>query len=186
LARQHILIAAACAAALATASVPARAADSLLISARGSANHFGQVIAIGNFRPGPDSTLAAAIRAYGDPSSRRGTGSKACDVRWSPLGVRILFADFGGGVACRPADGNAQSATVSGTRNWHTGNGLSLGDSVSRLRDLYPRARRHGRLFWLRSAYTIIGKGGRYPVLSARISAGRVTSFHLWIGAAGD
>jgi hypothetical protein len=141
---------------------------------------------IGNFNPQRDPTLAAAIRAYGQPSSRRRLDRTACDVRWSARGVRILFADFGGGVACNPGSGKAQSAVISGNRPWRTGQGLRLRDPVGELRRLYPRAKRHGRLFWLRTGFTVIGTARRYPVLAARIVDGQVASFELEIGAAGD
>ena len=169
----------------ATAASDATAAGDT-IRAQGSASGFGRVLAIGAFKPERDPTLAAAISAFGDPSSRRRSGDTACRVSWSGVGLAILFANFGGGGACDPRYGRAQRGRANGSR-WRTGKGLRVGDRVRRLIRLHPRASRHGRVWWLVSGVSLYGSPSRrYPVLAAAVSRGRVASLKLEIGAAGD
>jgi hypothetical protein len=106
-------------------------------------------------------------------------------VSWHGAGLKIGFANFGGGSACDPDGGLAQSARAYGKR-WRTARGLGIGDRVGRLRDRYPRATRRGRVWWLLTAVSVIGERQRYPVLAATVRGGRVRSFSLFIGAAGD
>jgi hypothetical protein len=173
--------------ALAAALAAATPADarSSVIEARGSRATLGEVRAIGDFKPSRNPTLAAAIRAYGRPTSRRG-GGEICRVRWARLGVRITFQNFGGVDSCRPRNGRAQKAVVEGERPWRTAKGLRLGDRVERLRRLYPRARRTPRGFRLVQGVLPFGAPRRYSVLGARVGAERVRAFTLFIGAAGD
>lgn len=168
------------------AALPAPAsARSFLVNARGSSTGLGKVLRIGDFRPSRDSSLAAAIAAYGRPSSTAG-GGESCTVRWRPLGVRILFVHLGGGNACEPSQGRAQVAVLRDTRRWRTVKGLRLRDSVEKLKRLYPRAPRRGRSYRLVSGKNLIGGTGRYAVLSARVADEKVSSYRLFIGAAGD
>jgi hypothetical protein len=157
----------------------------LVIKARGSNTTLGTVKAIGDFKPSRDPRLAAAIRAYGQPSSKRG-GGELCRVRWAPLGVAIRFQNFGAVDSCDPSDGLAQKAVVKGDRAWRTGRGLRLGGGVARLKRLYPGARRTGRGFRLVAGRLPFGTIHDYSVLGARVANGRVTAFTLFIGAAGD
>jgi hypothetical protein len=106
-------------------------------------------------------------------------------VSWHGQGLKIAFANFGGGSACNPDLGRSQSARAYGKR-WRTARGLRVGNRVGRLRDRYPRATRHGRLWWLLTAVSFIGETHRYPVLAATVRRGRVSSFLVFIGAAGD
>src|SRR4051812_16407825 len=77
------------------------AARSYGIEARGSAQTFGEVLAIGDFKPRRDPTLGAAIDAYGPPASARAVyGDNGCKVSWPALGVKATFANFGTGSAC--------------------------------------------------------------------------------------
>jgi hypothetical protein len=164
---------------------PSAGARSFVIKARGSDTGLGVVRAIGDFKPARDPKLGAAIRAYGQPTSRRG-GGEICRVRWSGLGVRITFQNFGGVDSCEPAGGRAQKAVVSGERPWRTGKGLRLGDGSSRLRSLHPNARRTPRGFRLVEAILPFGRPVPYAVLGARTAARRVSAFTVFIGAAGD
>jgi hypothetical protein len=168
-------------------AVPAAAgAQENTISVRGSANSFGRVLAIGDFKPERNPRYAAAVRAYGEPGSERSrSGGSACVVNWPTVGVRIVFANFGGGSACDRDLGRSQSARAYGDE-WQTRKGLRVGARLRRLQRLYPRARRHGRSWWLVTAVSLIGDRRRYPVLAATVRGGRVRSFRLWIGAAGD
>lgn len=166
------------------AAAPADA-RSFVIKARGSQTTLGEVRAIGDFKPARNPTLAAAIRVYGRPSSKRG-GGEICRVRWAPLGVRIKFQNFGAVDSCQPRNGRAQKAVIDGNRPWRTGKGLRLGDSDGRVVDLYPRARRTARGFRLVEAVLPFGSPQRYAVLGARMATERVSTFTLFIGAAGD
>ena len=156
------------------------------IVAHGSATTFGEVRAIGDFRPVSDPTYGAALEVFGDPDAERsGFRGTSCRVSWHRRGLKIAFANFGGGSACNPALGRSQSARAYGKR-WRTARGLGVGDGVGRLGDRYPRATRHGRVWWLVTAVSRIGETRRYPVLAATVRGGRVRSFSLFIGAAGD
>lgn len=167
------------------AVVPAAEARSFAIKAKGSRSTLGSVKAIGDFKPSRDPTLGAAIRAYGQPTSRRG-GGDLCIVRWRPLGLSFRFQNFGGNDSCDPDGGLAQKAVVKGDRPWHTGRGLHLGATTSRLRQPYPHAKRTSRGFRLVSGVLPFGTIHDYSVLGARVAGGHVTAFTLFIGAAGD
>jgi hypothetical protein len=167
------------------AATPAAGARSFVLRASGSDTGLGVVRAIGDFKPARGPTLGAAIRAFGEPSSRRG-GGEICRVRWAALGVRITFQNFGGVDSCRPRGGRAQKAVVTGDRPWRTARGLRLGDRAARLRRLHPDARRTARGFRLVEGILPFGRPQPYAVLGARAAGGRVTAFTLFIGAAGD
>jgi hypothetical protein len=174
------------AAALAALAVATPAqARSFVLKARGSHTELGEVRAIGDFKPSRDPSLRAAIRAYGQPTSRRG-GGEICRVRWAGLGVKIAFQNFGGTDSCTPAGGLAQKAVVRGDRPWRTAKGLKLRDPGSRVRTLYPDAKRTARGFRLVEGLLPFGAPVRYSVLGARIAGGRVSAFTLFVGAAGD
>jgi hypothetical protein len=156
------------------------------IEVRGSATGFGRVLAIGDFKLARDPTYGAAAAVFGEPASERPRYmAKNCIVNWPGPGLRITFANYGVGSACDRDLGRSQSARAYGGQ-WRTKRGLKVGARLRRLRDLYPRARRHGRSWWLVTAVTLIGQGGRYPVLAATVRGGRVRSLTLEIGAAGD
>jgi hypothetical protein len=164
----------------------AASARPFTIEAQGSASSFGEVRAIGEFRPARDPTYAAALQAFGDPEAERPRfGGTSCRVSWHGQGLKIAFANFGGGSACDPELGRSQSARAYG-RRWRTVRGLRIGNGLRRLQQLYPRATRHGRSWWLLTAVSFIGETRRYPVLAATVPGRRVRSFSLSIGAAGD
>ena len=169
---------------LLVAAGPAAAAP-FTINVRGSAQSFGTVLAIGDFKPNRDPRLGAAIDAYGDPSFRRRISTFGCRVGWNALGIKILFANLGGGGACDEDLGRSQTARAFGDR-WRTAKGLEVGQRLARLRRLYPSASQHGRAWWLVTAVTRIGETRRYPVLAATVRDGRVRSFVVEVGAAGD
>ena len=169
---------------LLAAAGPASAAQ-FTINVRGSADSFGRVLAIGDFKPARDPTLGAAIDAYGEPSFRRRPSPESCKVGWHALGVKILFVNLGGGGACNPNLGRSQTARAFGDR-WRTARGLGVGQRLARMRRLYPSATRHGRSWWLVTAVSLVGDPHRYPVLAATVRGGTVRSFRLQIGAAGD
>jgi hypothetical protein len=182
--RRAILAAAVLSAAATLAGAAPADARPFVIEARGSETGPGVVRAIGDFRPARNPRLGAAIRAYGQPTSRRG-GGEICRVRWADLGVRITFQNFGGVDSCEPSGGRAQKAVVEDSR-WRTAKGLRIGNEVTRLRRLYPDARRTRRGFRLVEGILPFGRPVRYAVLGARVADGRVRAFTLFIGAAGD
>ena len=152
------------------------------IEARGS----GRVLAVGDFKPQRDPTYGAAVAVFGEPASQRSRfQGNACVVNWPGPGLRITFANFGVGSACDQSRGRSQTARAYGSR-WRTKRGLKVGSRLTRLRRLYPGARRHGRSWWLVTAVSPFGAGGRYPVLAAAVRGGHVRSFNLRIGAAGE
>jgi hypothetical protein len=174
------------AAALLAATPAAAGAAPYTIRVQGSADSFGRVLAIGDFKPHRDPLYGSAVSAFGEPdveNSRWGGGG--CKVSWHDVGLKVLFANFGGGSACDEELGRSQSARAYGDR-WRTTKGLRVGNRLGRLQHLYPAATRHGRSWWLVTAVTHIGETRRYPVLKATLRGGRVNSFVLWIGAAGD
>lgn len=183
--RAGLLVAAVLPAAAAALAGPATAeARPFVIEARGSETGPGVVRAIGDFRPARNPRLGAAIRAYGPTTSRRG-GGEICRVRWADIGARITFQNFGGVDSCTPSGGRAQKAVVDDDR-WRTGKGLRIGNEITRLRRLYPDAKRTPRGFRLVEGILPFGQPRRYAVLGARVSGGRVRAFTMFIGAAGD
>jgi hypothetical protein len=183
--RITVLAAAALSVAAALSTAAPAGARPFVVEARGSETSLGVVRAIGDFRPARNPRLGAAIRAFGRPSSRRG-GGEICRVRWADLGVRITFQNFGGVDSCEPSGGRAQKAVVGGDSRWRTAKGLRVGNRVTRLRRLYPRARRTPRGFRLAQGILPFGAPVPYAVLGARVAGGRVRAFTLFIGAAGD
>ena len=171
---------------VALALAPAAEARSFVIAARGSEDSVGVVKRIGDFRPARNPTLAAAVRAIGDPTSTSGGGSEACTVRWRRLGLTILFANFGGVDACDPREGLAQRAVIKRRKRWHTRRGLHIGDSLAKLDRLYPGTEPRAGGFPLITAFNVYAGRGRYTVLGARVRVSRVKAFVLFIGAAGD
>jgi hypothetical protein len=99
---------------------------------------------IGAYRLARDSTLAAAVAAFGAPRAYRG-GGYACSLRW-PNGVAVDFVSSAG-QACSGRLGFFCAAAVTGPR-WRTARGLAVGDPVARLRALYPDATRVGAGLW--------------------------------------
>ena len=158
-------------------------AGEFTINVRGSADSFGRVLAIGDFKPARNPTLGAALDAYGVPSFKRRVSSLGCRVGWNGPGVKALFANLGGGGACDR--GRAQTVRAFGGR-WRTAKGLRVGQPLPRLRSLYPSATRHREVWWLVTGESQIGAPHRYPVLAATVRGGTVRSFSLNILAAGD
>jgi hypothetical protein len=146
------------------------------------------VTRIGTFRTQDDATPAAAVRAFGPPSSRRHAG-EGCRVEWRALRLRIYFANFGIVApvvpACSSTGGLAQSFTVR-SRRFRTWRGLRPGDRSSTIRSRHPSARFRRGSWWLRTATSRTGVRSDYPVVEALVSGGRVRVLRGWIGAAGE
>lgn len=93
---------------------------------------------------GPDTSYEDAVETFGKPSSR-GTDdpeSNLCSVRWRNLGLEMGYANAPP-EPCALAKfrtGAWYGATIY-SRRWRTERGLRVGDSVTRLKQLYPEAR---------------------------------------------
>ena len=86
-------------------------------------------------------TLAQARQRFGAPSTVRSRASGVeCNANWPRIGLRLAFFDFSGR-ACQ--DGVLVTATITSRSAWRTAVGLRVGDSVARIRRLYPRASLH-------------------------------------------
>lgn len=125
-------------------------------------------------------TLADARERFGSPSTVRSRASGVeCDAGWNRIGLKLAFLDFSGR-AC--ADGVLVTATVTSRSAWRTAVGLRVGDSVTRLGRLYPRATLHRAAapwtgYWLVTRRTCAEVGSiPYPGLLARVRGGRVTA----------
>jgi hypothetical protein len=165
--------------------VPAALAEPFTIKATGSKRTFGEVHAIGDFRPQRDATLGAANSVFGPPTRVVRTSDASCRVVYGGIGLRFAFVNLGGGGPCDPALTRSQIARAYDPR-WHTGKGLGIGDGLRRLKRLYPAASRHGRSWWIVKGISLFGSGGPYAVVRATMKNGRVKSFALSIGAAGE
>lgn len=152
----------------------------------------GAVVALGRFAVGENPHLRAAIRAFGAPDRRVGmVRGLACHVSWIRLGLKVVFANFGGGgTACHGSHGKAQSASIVGSsgRRWRTERGLRLTHREAQIPLLHPNARKHQNGWWLAVTSLPFGDGCPcpYPSLRAKVTRGRVSSFRIYIGAAGD
>lgn len=167
------IVVAACALALTASTALASPADFTLQAD----NHIG---AFATKTAG--STAAKAKTVFGAPTSQRKIASNQCRLVWRGRGLSMVVLEFD------PAKNPCRTGFfVQGTmigRAWHTVKGLRVGDSVARLRALYPRAPHVTGTgatdgWWLvtRRACAEVG-GGRFPGLLARTNgAGRVAAF---------
>lgn len=141
----------------------------------------------GSKRMGP--TYAGALTAFGSARAcRLGRDRFDAVVRWSALGVAAEFATLGGfragGDGCsRPREIYLDHLAIASPR-WTTARGLRVGDPVSKLLRLYPRARRHGSRYWLITESN--PAVGTRPLFSANASKGRVASFLFIVQAEGE
>ena len=157
-------------------------------------------------KPADSPTYARAIAAFGPATSCRLLYGSPTDseVRWTHLGVRIRFATLGGfskahANACSaPREVYVDAAYVTGNR-WTTTRHLRIGDSVARLRRLYPEASyRSARIdawpagYWLVAVRTRCAIGVcsttyvTVPKLVAGIRRGHVASFVFPVRAEGE
>ena len=126
------------------------------------------------------STPDDVRRLFGPAASARqpGASAQSCTRFWPQLGLEVEFFTFETQPCLR---GVALIVTVRSRASWRTALGLRVGDTATRLRSLYPRARLRGagtdRGFWLvpRRVCAEVG-GGSYPGLLARMRSGRVSA----------
>jgi len=138
---------------------------------------------IGSYAVKKDGTLGGAIRAFGRPSSVRPSHDGFCSVRWNGIGLSVAFYNLGGQDPCGRTTGYFSAATATG-HGWRTSNGLKIGDSLARLRHVFPSAVRHGSRWWLVRRFT--QATGSYPGLSAGVRSGRISDFQVIFGKGGD
>ena len=163
---------------------------------------FGGVRSIGGFRVAPRGRnyaprLRRARRAFGRPSSvRRGRGwsNSTCRVHWRRLGLRLVFANFGGRNPCRHGLAQYGNVTGKGATSWTAvvggSAGVTVGTDEAYLADAligdpdpYPGA----RAWILAEVYVPYGDSGFIPAVRALVNrSGRVSGFDFWIGGAGD
>src|SRR5262245_4509715 len=99
---------------------------------------------VGNFWISDDPSYGAAQDALGSASSCHVVqgGQMESIATWRTLGVMIRLSTLGslgaGETLCTSRQSPIDSVRVSGLR-WYTSKGLRVGDSVSRLRSLYPK-----------------------------------------------
>ena len=143
------------------------------------------VASLGAWRIAQSASYAASKRALGKPS-REVYGTSSCGKAWwHRLGLTIGYEDFGTQCATH---GYVQDIAIRGRigrNSWKTDRRLRIGDTVSQLRRSYPHARKTGSSYQLYPYWSSIGSGFDSPVV-ARTSHGRVDTFILWIGGAGE
>lgn len=134
---------------------------------------------VGGLRIGR-ATPATAVKRLGPATTTRAQPPYECVKTWKRLGLKLSFLDLSTGSACRT--GGLVTATITNRPQWRTAVGLRVGDTVARIRTLYPRAkfRRTGSNwtgYWLitRHACKEVG-GSAFPGLLAQIHAGRVAA----------
>jgi hypothetical protein len=141
---------------------------------------------IGSFRFEQDASLQAATKAFGPPDSRRrGSQGINCDLRWDARGLELAFVSSIG-KACAPSYGFFCSATITGDA-WKTDRGLRIGDSIERLRSLYPAAAKLSAGFmqtWRLEEGTTPCEGG--SGIEAATIGNSVNSFQVSYGAIGE
>jgi hypothetical protein len=160
---------------------------------------------LGDYRVSDNPRYQGAIDALGESSAcRLVNGEPTLAVAsWRSLGVRMTLVTFGGmprgETGCtRPDLIWISTIRVVGKR-WYTSKTLRIGDSVARLRSLYPHAIAtkgvrgwYGRGYWLvtrrRACIGVCGsaKWVTAPVLVAEARDGRVSSIVFVVGAQGD
>jgi hypothetical protein len=93
---------------------------------------------IGDYKVQPGHVSLDAKKVFGDPTTQVQRGRNGdCTMTWRSYGVRIRFYNNFEPNACRA--GNFCQAQIAG-ENWKTTLGLQVGESVRRLRRLYPEA----------------------------------------------
>ena len=137
---------------------------------------------IGSYAVKKNGTLGGAIRAFGKPILTA-SADGFCDAWWAGLGLRIRFYNLGGEDPCSRATGFFGEAWIT-TRGWRTSKGLAMGDSLARLRELFPTAKRHAGRWWLVPRFT--QATGSYAGLSAGIRGGTVADFHVIFEKGGE
>lgn len=131
-------------------------------------------------------TYGGAITAFGPATTcrLRATGSRAT---WPDLGIVADLATLGvlppGSDACTATTIQLDRLTLR-DRRWRTLLGLRVGDTVAKLKRLYPRALPHGTSLWIVPANS--PAFGPRALFGATIVRGRIRSFFFDIRAEGE
>jgi hypothetical protein len=183
----------------ATLATAALAATSFTIDVRDT----GEIRRVGDLKPrqylgelGFDTGVVPnrrnAIRAYGRPDRRDENG---CGNIWRRLGIQLITADFSGG---RPCTDRTRIQRIEITSDkWVTERGLRVGDSLDRVRELYPELRRFTDLYGEAGPYRYVwalvlepsdvgGPPNLIDRLSAEIRKRKVVSLTVSPYGAGD
>lgn len=156
-------------------------------------NDEGQVTRIGRIkRPDLRAYSGRTLRRIlGRPSSSFRTSANSCRYKWRKHSLWATLADYGGRYT--PCSRNyLQLAEIRGKggSRWQTEEGLSFGDTLDRLREVYPAAREddvYGESVWVIAELTTgLGEASAVPSVWAKIKDGRVVKFGNWVGGAGD
>jgi hypothetical protein len=154
--------------------------------------------AIGPWRVQANPSLDGAIAAFGAPSRCRTVSGVPgfASVEWRALGLRAVFGTYGSGGArpCQAVRAVRLDNARASSKDWHTGRGLRVGDSVAKLRRLYPQATLRTytrgvapvRGWWLVVRTNRVPDLHSVPALLATARAGRVTGFVVSVHAEGD
>lgn len=124
-----------------------------------------------------------AAGIFGNESAIRKQSDNVCVARWNTIGLSVSQLNLDAGNPC--VNGGIVTATMTGSR-WHTAPGLHIGNSLARLRQLYPLAKYHrapNAGWWLivRHACKEVG-GSAFPGLLARTSGGKVSGLVVTLG----
>jgi hypothetical protein len=160
---------------------------------------------LGDYWVSDEPTYQGAIDALGAPSGCRLVNGNPTWVTatWRTLGVWMNLVTFGGmpsGKTGCTAPKLIQVSTIRVTgRRWYTSRKLRVGDSVARLRGLYPNApTTNGVQGWYNRGYWLVTRRSRclgdcgdvvwetVPVLVAETKAGKVASIVFVVGAQGE
>ena len=160
---------------------------------------------LGDYRVSDEPTYQGAIDGLGAPSGCRLVNGNptSATATWRTLGVRMNLVTFGGmpsGKTGCTAPKLIQVSTIRVTgKRWYTSRSLRVGDSVTRLRGLYPTARTtSGVRGWYSRGYWLVTRRSRclgdcgdvvwetVPVLVAETAAGKVASIVFVVGAQGE
>jgi hypothetical protein len=108
-----------------------------------------------------------------------------CRAVWRSIGLTLGYLNLSGNDPCR--EGGMVTAAATSTA-WRTDRGLHVGDQITRLRRLYPRAKRvatppYGG-WWLITRRTCPTTGAQaYPGLRARTSGSKVLALIVTVAA---
>jgi hypothetical protein len=131
------------------------------------------------------SKLKRATTVFGAPDTTRHVSQYECRAVWRRIGLTLSYLSLGNGDPCQ--FGGMVTATATSTA-WRTNRGLRIGDRVTRLRRLYPRAKSvatppYGG-WWLITRHTCPTTGSQaYPGLRARTSATKVIALIVNVAA---
>ena len=142
---------------------------------------------------------------FGQPTATDPNSDNTCVVSWDDPGIVIMFANFSVEDPCTPRGSLTQYYGVGGegpdTQSWETAEGLAMGDSLTRLRNLYPGAHvttdtdaavrppetEDDRAWALVEVPSPFGDGtGSLVYLAALESDRQITGFTGYVGRAGD